>query len=227
MNQQEFPVTEKEAKKNGLRFSSEENRNAPFPSRLRNLREQRGISQSRLAEEIGVSKSTVGLWETGDTLPDAKSVYKLCQCYHVSADYLLGLSGHPSENADVRALHDVYGLSSAAASELWTLRIHYQKRLGALSKIMENQAGFRSLLDAIDFCMRFAEWPTYFQQAVENAGMAVEHNLSLLLNQDRAINRSAAIYEPQFIMGKIAEALVEESERKKATSDTEKVESGD
>lgn len=92
MSRQIFPVTRKEAEKQGISYSSENNRNSQFPTRLRELREGKGIPQITLSQVLGVSKSTVGLWENGDTLPDAKMVHDLAIYFDVSADYLLGLS---------------------------------------------------------------------------------------------------------------------------------------
>lgn len=92
MEQLFFPVTRREAERQGIPFSSVKNKKAHFPSQLRELRKGKGISQAALAKTLGVSKSTVGLWETGDTLPDAKSVYELAVYFEVSADWLLGLS---------------------------------------------------------------------------------------------------------------------------------------
>lgn len=92
MEQPFFPVTKREAERQGIPFSSNANKNAPFPSQLRELREKKGISQAALAKILGVSKSTVGLWETGDTLPDAKSLRDIAEYFEVTADYLLGLS---------------------------------------------------------------------------------------------------------------------------------------
>ena len=73
MEQLVFPVTKKAAEKQGGVYSSDANKNALFPSRLRELRKEKGVSQDQLANELGVSKSTIGLYETGDTLPDAKT----------------------------------------------------------------------------------------------------------------------------------------------------------
>lgn len=84
-----FPTTQKEAEKQGVQYSSANNKNCQFPSRLRELRESKGVSQAALAKEIGVSKSTVGLWETGDTLPDAKSICILAAFFDVNTDYIL------------------------------------------------------------------------------------------------------------------------------------------
>lgn len=35
------------------------------------------------------SKSTISLYETGDTVPDAKNIVRLCDIFGVSCDYLL------------------------------------------------------------------------------------------------------------------------------------------
>lgn len=92
MEQPFFPVTRREAERQGIQYSSERNKAASFPTQLRALREGKGVSQSVLSKALGVSKSTVGLWETGDTLPDAKSLHDMAEYFGVTADYLLGLS---------------------------------------------------------------------------------------------------------------------------------------
>lgn len=76
MERLKFPVTKKDAEKMGIPYSSEANKNALFPSRLRNLRKEKGVSQKELADFLGLSKSTVGLYETGDTLPRRPSTWQ-------------------------------------------------------------------------------------------------------------------------------------------------------
>ena len=100
MEQTFFPVTRREAERSGAKYSSEKNKNAGFPSRLRELRKKKGVSQDIVSKELGVSKSTVGLWETGDTLPDAKAVRDLASYYEVSTDYLLGRTDISSLEVD-------------------------------------------------------------------------------------------------------------------------------
>jgi len=91
MGKRFFPVTEAEAKKQGIQYSSRENREAIFPQRLRKLRKERcGCSQAVLSSNIQISKSTLGLYETGDTLPDAATLRKLADEFNVSADWLIG-----------------------------------------------------------------------------------------------------------------------------------------
>ncbi len=116
MEQMFFPVTQKKASQTGTARSSAANKNALFPTQLRKLRKEKGVSQDELSKILGVSKSTLGLWETGDTLPDARSLHDLAVYYGVSADYLLGLSDVQTANMDVKAICEYTGLTEKALS---------------------------------------------------------------------------------------------------------------
>lgn len=97
-----FPTTKKSAERKNIAYSIEENRNAYFPKMLRKLRENAGISQLELSKQLGVSKSTIGLYENGDTLPDAKTLRDIAKFYHISADALLGLSITGSTDSEMQ-----------------------------------------------------------------------------------------------------------------------------
>ena len=58
--------------------------------RLQELRNQSGKSQSRVALDFGVARSTVSMWETGGSEPDNVTLQKLADYFDVSVDYLLG-----------------------------------------------------------------------------------------------------------------------------------------
>ena len=117
MEQLIFPVTKKAAEKNGGTYSSEKNKNALFPSHLRELRGERGVSQESLARDLGVSKSTIGLYESGDTLPDAQTLRDLAKYFNVSADWLLGLSDYRDNKRRGITLEGL-GLSEAATEQI-------------------------------------------------------------------------------------------------------------
>ena len=55
------------------------------------LRKTQGLSQTQLANEIGVSQRAISLWEEGKNEPKATYIYRLAVFFDVSADYLLGL----------------------------------------------------------------------------------------------------------------------------------------
>lgn len=58
--------------------------------RLIQLREEVGLTQEQLAKEIGVSRSAVRSWETGENLPNAHALLHLSERYGVPIDYLFG-----------------------------------------------------------------------------------------------------------------------------------------
>lgn len=65
---------------------------ANFGSILRNLRISRDITQSDLAAKLGVSRSTVGMYETGAREPDFEAMEAIADIFNVDMDYLMGRS---------------------------------------------------------------------------------------------------------------------------------------
>ena len=61
-----------------------------FRERLKELRRQRGVSQAVLAERLGMSKSTIGAYETGDITPSLEALNALADYFNVDINYLLG-----------------------------------------------------------------------------------------------------------------------------------------
>lgn len=57
--------------------------------RIAALRRQAGMSQSELAEKLGVSPSTVGMYEQSRREPALDTLVKLAQTFDVTTDYLL------------------------------------------------------------------------------------------------------------------------------------------
>ena len=111
MENQVFPITDGEAKKAGLKRHSASNRDAQFPTRLRNLRNEAGFSQAMLAEMLGVTKSTISLWEQGDTTPDVKAISIMAEKYNVSCDYILCRSDVKSSETRISDINKYTGLS--------------------------------------------------------------------------------------------------------------------
>ena len=81
------------------------------------LRTEAGLSQQKVADLLEVSKSTISLYETGYTVPDAKTLYKLCDIYHVSADYLLCRTDYRATGSQSMSI-EKYGFSERAAQNL-------------------------------------------------------------------------------------------------------------
>lgn len=73
---------------------------------LKELREQRGISQTELANFLGVVRSTVCQYEKGNRMPDSNILCKLADYFNVSVDYLLGRADEQSFTPNTRNSHN-------------------------------------------------------------------------------------------------------------------------
>lgn len=117
MKERIFPMSEREAKEKGEGKASIYNRHCKFARRMLSLRTEAGLSQQKVADLLEVSKSTISLYETGYTVPDAKTLYKLCDIYHVSADYLLCRTDYRATGSQSMSI-EKYGFSERAAQNL-------------------------------------------------------------------------------------------------------------
>lgn len=57
---------------------------------LKKLRLNKKISQQKFADIIGVSRSTIAMWETGGSQPDNDNLNRIANYFNVTTDYLLG-----------------------------------------------------------------------------------------------------------------------------------------
>ena len=60
--------------------------------RIKDLRKLQGLTQTDLAEKLGVSLSSVAMWETGKRTPGFKVLNDLSDLFDKSIDYILGTS---------------------------------------------------------------------------------------------------------------------------------------
>lgn len=59
---------------------------------IKSLRQDAGLSQAELARRLDVTRSSVNAWEMGLSVPTTQYVAELAKIFHVSTDYLLGIS---------------------------------------------------------------------------------------------------------------------------------------
>ena len=67
--------------------------------KLKFLRKENGLTQKQIAERIGLAVSAVSSYESGARYPSYEVLVKLARIYHVSTDYLMGLTD--ARNLDV------------------------------------------------------------------------------------------------------------------------------
>ena len=60
--------------------------------RIKDLREDADLNQQVLAEYLNVGQSTYSQYENGKRQIPLEALVKLAQFYHVSTDYILGLT---------------------------------------------------------------------------------------------------------------------------------------
>ena len=62
-----------------------------FAQRLRELRQEKGLSMKQLAKELNTTDAAVSNWENEMNEPKISYLKAIAQYFNVSADYLLGL----------------------------------------------------------------------------------------------------------------------------------------
>ena len=64
--------------------------------KIKELREQAGLSRSQLAKKLDVTRSSVNAWEMGLSTPTTQYIVALAKLFHVSSDYILGIEADQS-----------------------------------------------------------------------------------------------------------------------------------
>lgn len=72
--------------------------------KLRSLRIEKNLTQKQVADRIGLAISAVSSYESGNRYPTYDTLIKLARMFHVSTDYLLGITD--KRNIDVTGLDD-------------------------------------------------------------------------------------------------------------------------
>lgn len=62
-----------------------------LPQRLKELREEKGLSQSLLGKELGYTQAGIAKWESGERSPSIDCLIALAKFFKCSIDYLVGL----------------------------------------------------------------------------------------------------------------------------------------
>lgn len=63
-----------------------------FADRIRYLRDKSGLTQTDLANKLGISRSAVNSWEMSLTAPSLSNLVEMSKIFKVSVDYLVSAS---------------------------------------------------------------------------------------------------------------------------------------
>lgn len=99
----------------------EESKNirAIIAKNLISLRKNKKMTQSELADEFGYSDKAISKWENGDTLPDIETLYKLCQFYNVSLDFLVDENSFENKIQYVNRMNKTIVINNALIETLY------------------------------------------------------------------------------------------------------------
>ena len=91
-----------------------------FGQKLRNLRLEAGMTQAELAQRLNITKAVISYYELHERCPSPEVLIKLASIFHVSTDYLLGISS--------RKMIDVSDLSEEEVHLLLSLIVILRKK---------------------------------------------------------------------------------------------------
>lgn len=85
-----------------------------FGMRLKSLRNSQNLTQQQLANQLGVAKSIVSYYESGDRFPSYDVLVKIAYIFHVTTDYLLGVERSRMLNVSDLSEDDIAVLETVA-----------------------------------------------------------------------------------------------------------------
>ncbi len=81
--------------------------------RIKYLRDEQNLTQTELAKQLGITRSSVNAWEMGISVPSTQYIVELARIFKVSTDYLLGVGTSASisvsglTETDIRLVHGI------------------------------------------------------------------------------------------------------------------------
>jgi len=82
-----------------------------YGDRLKNLRENKKLSQQQLADKLKINRSTYARYELNQTQPDIETLKMIADFYEVTTDYIVGRTNYMQEsnkNVSVNESHGTY-----------------------------------------------------------------------------------------------------------------------
>ena len=94
-------------------------------NRIKQLREEKELNQSVVADELRIPRSALSMYENG-RIPSMDHALALANYYHVSLDYIAGISSERSANASalvssLMTLNNLAGAAAPSASDVGAL----------------------------------------------------------------------------------------------------------
>lgn len=82
-----------------------------FSERLTQLREEKGLTRQKMADDLKISRASLEYYEKGKRAPDIETLYEIAEYFDISADYLLGRTPNKTTNPELKSVCKYTGLS--------------------------------------------------------------------------------------------------------------------
>lgn len=99
------------------------------------LREQQGLSQSDLGDQVGVTRQTIAVWEKGERLPSLGQLSRIAAALHVSVDVFLRPAGEEGEAVLLFRADDASALTIPVRAQIQQQVIDYRELEEILGEI--------------------------------------------------------------------------------------------
>lgn len=96
-----------------------------FGERLNQLRTEKGLSQEKVAQELGYSKGAISFYELGKRTPDIVFLDTAAKYFGVSLDYLMGYTENKTPDVDLKSMCDYMGISEKAVENIFGIAKSY------------------------------------------------------------------------------------------------------
>ena len=110
-----------------------------FSKRLKELRKANGYTIEQFATLVGISKSSVGYYESANRLPDVGILSRIADALNVPADYLIGRTNTATQKGKMKTVCELTGLSDGAAEYLAQLvKDKDRRKLSVINHLFEH-----------------------------------------------------------------------------------------
>ena len=129
-------------------MATQEKYNEPFPSRLRKLLDDRGVTITALSKELKISRQAVSQYTDGSAQPNIEKLRAIAAFFDVSADYLVGLSDYEKKSTAELTAADM-GIMDEAAQQLAEDKRNHAGVSGAYLSMLAKSPQFSSFAFAV------------------------------------------------------------------------------
>ena len=152
-----------------------------FSQHLRAARKQAHLSQTELAEALGVTQQAVGKWENGKSSPDPGTLGRIAALLGTSSDFLLGLH---KETEETRAAADRFfgARHESLVPVIGTVKAGY----GALAFEEDYGQEYANVKDPASYFYLVVKGDS-MEPRIQDGDLALVHRQSTLENGDLGV----------------------------------------